>query len=108
MVEAIGPLNPRPRGFPESLPSIFDAQMLRSAAILTLETEAGEFDLMIEVPGVGDFDAVSAQSKAVSLYGYDFLVLGLPALIAAKETAGRPKDLLMLPALRALLEARGR
>ena len=31
-------------------------------------------------------------------------VLGLPALIEAKEQAGRPKDLAVLPVLRATLD----
>jgi hypothetical protein len=36
--------------------------------------------------------------------GLTVRVLGLPALIEAKERAGRPKDLAALPVLRATLE----
>ena len=36
--------------------------------------------------------------------GVTIRVLGLPALIEAKERAGRPKDLAALPVLRATLD----
>ena len=36
--------------------------------------------------------------------GVKIRVLGLPALIASKERAARPKDLAALPALRATLD----
>ena len=42
---------------------------------------------------------------SVELFGHDFDVLTLEALIASKRAAGHPKDLLVLPELEALREA---
>lgn len=60
---------------------------------------------MGEVAGVGDYAAALAASEQVELFGATFDVLTLDALIASKRTAGRPKDLLVLPELEALREA---
>ena len=40
----------------------------------------------------------------MSLGGHSVLVLSLPALIRSKRSAGRPKDMLVVPELEALLE----
>jgi hypothetical protein len=40
----------------------------------------------------------------MSLGGQSVLVLSLPALIRSKRSAGRPKDMLVVPELEALLE----
>jgi predicted nucleotidyltransferase len=62
----------------------------------------GDIDLIGEVPGLGVYETVKANSEEVELYGYQVYVLTVEALIVTKEAAGRPKDLRLLPELKAL------
>ncbi|MBL8229124.1 MAG: hypothetical protein JNL98_11630 [Bryobacterales bacterium] len=80
---ALAPFHPRPRGFPDGLPFVWDATTLANGTILTLTTDLGTLDLLAEVSGIGTYEEATA----------------------AKKSAGRPKDLLMLPELEGLLEA---
>lgn len=105
LAQALQPYKPRLRGAPAGLPFRFDEQTLKSGLNFTLTTELGDLDLLGEVAGVGDFAAAKAASMSVELFGHDFDVLTLEALIASKRAAGRPKDLLVLPELEALREA---
>lgn len=105
LVQALQPYRPRLRGAPAGLPFRFDEQTLKSGLNFTLTTDLGDLDLLGEVTGIGDFTAALAASMPVELFGHDFDVLTLEALIASKRAAGRPKDLLVLPELEALREA---
>ncbi len=104
IVAAISPFNPRPRGFPEDLPYFFDETTLQNATNFTFETNIGDIDLLGEVAGIGDFGAVKNTSVSMQIFGCDLRVLSVEGLILAKRAAGRPKDLLVLPELEALLE----
>lgn len=97
--------NPRLRGAPEGLPFRFDEETLRGGLNFTLTTDLGDIDLLGEVSGIGDYAASLAASAPVELFGTDFDVLTLEALIVSKRAAGRPKDLQVLPELEALREA---
>ena len=44
LVAALLPFHPRPQGFPHGLPFIWDEAMLRSLAVLTLQTDLSEID----------------------------------------------------------------
>lgn len=105
LVKALRPYNPRLRGAPASLPFRFNEQTLKSGLNFTLTTDMGDLDLLGEVTGIGDYAAALAMSMPVELFGHDFDILTLEALIASKRAAGRPKDLLILPELEALHEA---
>lgn len=105
IVSALGPLRPYPRGVDPGLPFAWDARTLRDTPFLTLTTSLGPVDLIPDVPGVGGYDAVRAQSVALDVGGVAVRVLSLPALIDAKRAMDRPKDralLVELEALRAL------
>jgi hypothetical protein len=78
---------------------------LQNGTNFTFESEIGEVDLLGEVAGVGDYDAVDRESEVKNLFGYDVKVLTIEGLIKAKRAAGRTKDLLALPELEALREA---
>ncbi|HEX3468038.1 MAG TPA: hypothetical protein VHT05_08185 [Candidatus Elarobacter sp.] len=99
-------LHPRPRGLPHDLPFVFDAQTLISAEVLTLETDAGDVDLLGAVKGVGPYSAVEASSELVDLAGFSVRILSIDGLIRAKRAAGRPKDEPGLIELEMLKEAR--
>lgn len=108
LVEALTPLAPRLRvsEAEKGLPFLWDATTLRNGLNFTLTTTAGDLDLIGEVPGIGMYEAVQPLSEKVLLYGYETQVLSLDGLILAKEAAGRTKDQLLLPELRALLALR--
>ena len=103
---ALRSLNPRPRGFPSDVPFVFDTQMLMSAEVLTLETTAGDLDLLAVVKGVGSYNAVEATSETVDLGDFSVRILSIDGLIRAKRAAGRPKDEAGLIELEMLREAR--
>lgn len=104
LVAGLTPYHPRPRGFPEGLPFIWDIGTLQQGTNFTFATDLGDIDLLGEVTGLGNYEAVRAYSVTMSLYGFDCQVLSLDGLIIAKRAAGRTKDLLVLPELEALRE----
>jgi predicted nucleotidyltransferase len=107
LTEALKSFKPRLRGVSETIPFVLDAMTLKSGTNFTLTTEVGDLDLIGEVPGLGTYEAVKAQSEEVELYGYRVWVLTLEGLISSKQAAGRPKDLRLLPELQALQALRG-
>jgi hypothetical protein len=98
-------VNPRLRGAPAGLPFRFDEETLKRGLNFTLTTDIGDIDLIGEVTGVGDYLVVATASMPVDLFGRQYAVLTLDALIASKRAAGRPKDLQVVPELEALREA---
>jgi hypothetical protein len=60
--------------------------------------------LLGEVSGVGTYAEASEDADVMELFGFRFLVLSLLDLIASKWAAGRPKDLVVIPELEAILE----
>ncbi|HYC88682.1 MAG TPA: hypothetical protein VEO54_05690 [Thermoanaerobaculia bacterium] len=93
LVAAMAPLNPYLRGAPAGLPFHFDVETVRRGLNFTLTTDAGPVDVLGEIAGVGDYDAVLSVSEDVSLFGAIYRCINLDALIVAKRAAGRPKDL---------------
>ncbi len=106
LADALSPFAPRPRGFPAGLPFVFDAQTLMTSEILTLETAAGDVDLLATVKGVGGYSEIVRLADAIQVEGRTLRVLSIDGLIAAKRAAGRPKDEAGLVELEALREAR--
>lgn len=104
IVAAFARFKPRPRGFPEDLPFVWDEQTLQNGTNFTLKTEIGDIDLLGEVSGIGSFAAVEKESISIMIYDCEVKILTLDGLIKAKRAAGRAKDLLVLPELEALRE----
>jgi hypothetical protein len=94
------------RGVEPGLPFAMDAQMLAAAPIMTLISTEGLIDIMPDVAGVGNWNAVLAASESTKVFGVNLQVLSLSALIAVKRTIRRPKDLQQLPELEAMLALR--
>jgi len=105
LAASLAPYNPRPRGFPDGLPFLWDSETLANGTMFTLTTDLGIIDLLAEVAGVGSYSEVRAISVEVDAFGRRLRALDLPSLIRAKKAAGRPKDLLILPELEGRLEA---
>jgi len=106
LAAALAPLHPLLRGAPRDVPFLLDAQPLRSGLNFTLQTDLGDLDLLGEVSGLGQYSAVVSFSEEVEIFGMRCRALTLEGLIKAKQAAGRPKDLRILPELEALLEIR--
>lgn len=106
IASALAPFSPRPRGFPNDLPFIFDAQTLHSSQILTLETTAGSVDVLGEISGVGPFSTIDTRAESLPFRGRAVRVLSIDALIESKRAANRSKDEPGLIELEALKEAR--
>ena len=101
---ALAPFNPRLRGFPDDLPFIWDERTLQNGTNFTLKTTIGDIDLLGEVAGLGDYEAVEKDSLIDIFYDCEVRILTVKGLIKAKRVAGRVKDLLVLPELEALQE----
>ena len=104
IIAALAPFNPHFRHFPEELPFVWDERTLQNGTNFTLITSIGDIDLLGEVAGVGDYEAVKKESVADILYDCEVRILTIEGLIKAKRAAGRTKDLLVLPELEALRE----
>jgi len=102
---ALRSVHARLRNAPEGLPFILDNETLKRGLNFTFTTEIGDIDLLGEVRGVGQYEQVLAGSLLVDLFDYQFAVIDIGKLIAAKRAAGRRKDLIALPELEALQEA---
>jgi hypothetical protein len=65
------------------------------------KTPHGAVDVLIELPGVGPFDALTRNAHRYDLSpsGMKIYVAGLKDIIRSKEHAGRTKDLIAMPAL---------
>lgn len=109
---ALAPLHPRLRvqGLTDEEALVFpfqlDKRTLQQSKLLTLQTDIVALDLMSSVPGIGDYEKVQNAAIRVSIYGFEFSVLDLPALIISKRAAGRPKDLFIQPQIEAALRLR--
>jgi predicted nucleotidyltransferase len=89
LARALEPFHPILRGAPVDLP---------------LSTDLGDLDFLGEVSGLGSYKEVLASSEKKSIGGIACPVLSLDGLIKAREAAARPRDLNVLPKLRALAE----
>ena len=70
-----------------------------------LTTSLGDLDCLGTIGEGMGYEELLGQTVGMSLSGgLTIRVLGLPALIEAKERAARPKDLAALPVLRATLD----
>jgi predicted nucleotidyltransferase len=107
MVDALSPYSPYLRGAPAGLPFLWDENTLRRGLNFTLTTSIGDLDLLGEVTGGGNFEALLAHSSPVQAFGIECLCLNLDKLIQVKRAAGRPKDLEVIAELEALREERG-
>jgi hypothetical protein len=104
LAEALQSVNAQLRNAPEGLPFILDAETLKKGLNFTLKTDIGSLDLLGEVRGVGYYADVLAGALIFELFGYPFPVIEMTKLISAKRTAGRRKDLAVLPELEAIRE----
>ena len=102
LVTALAPYEPYLRGAPPGLPFDWSAATLRAGLNFTLITTSGSIDLLGEITGGGQYDALLPHTIAITAFGLDLQLLDLPWLIRVKRAAGRPKDLEVIAELEAL------
>jgi predicted nucleotidyltransferase len=103
-VTALAPLHPSLRGAPKELPFVLDERTLAQGMNFTFRTELGDIDLLGELSGVGQYSELVQGAENRELWGRNYKVVSLSDLIRSKRTAGRAKDLSILPELEALQE----
>ena len=87
---------------PEGLEVTLDEHFLRQMKMVNLVTRYGAFDVSFEPAALDDYDALEASAVQYDIAGVVVNVASLRDIIRSKETANRPKDLRVLPHLRAL------
>lgn len=92
------------RGAPPGLPLQLDGRMLRHGDVFTFSTRFGSFDCLGTPSGSAGFDALDRNALDMFLDGVPVRVADVRDLIAMKRAAGRPKDLVELQILAALVE----
>ena len=108
LATALQPLEPRLRGAPPGLPFVLDAETLTRGLNFTLTTRLGDLDLLGEVAGGGGYGDLLPHTRRLRVFDTEVAVVTLPQLIRLKRAAGRPRDLVALAELEALLEEQDR
>ena len=80
-MDALSPYSPYLRGAPAGLPFRWDENTLRRGLNFTLTTSIGDLDLLGEVTGGGNFEALLAPSSPVQAFGIECLCLNFDKLI---------------------------
>jgi predicted nucleotidyltransferase len=106
LVQVIAPYQPYLRGAPPGLPFKWDEKTIRMGLNFTLTTTLGDIDLLGEVAGAGSYEQLLPHSVELTLFGVKCNCATLERLIQMKRAAGRPKDMLVIAELVALLEER--
>lgn len=104
LVAALTPLSPYLRGAPPGLPFDWSVATLQRGLNFTLTTDAGDVDILGEIPGGGGYPDLIDGTVSIELFGLGCRCLDLPTLLRTKRAAGRPKDLEAVAELEALAE----
>jgi len=95
-------------GIPQGLPFSHDSASLAQMTTLNLVTRFGDLDIAFDPAGIADYSQWEADATLVTVLGVPVQVASLDDIIRSEETAGRDKDLLQLPMLRALQQRQHR
>lgn len=101
---AVKDLNPVHRLTANQLPLEQTRSSFKDLKNVYLQTDLGKLDCLSEISGLGSYQQVLEQSILHSMSFGQFRMLSLDALIVAKATAGRGKDLEAVRLLRAVKE----
>ena len=90
-----------PQGF--AMPGGISVELLAQMTTLTLVTSAGPLDISTLPDGTTGYDDLATNREHIRYGDHLVPVASLADVIRSKEAAGRPKDLTVIPALRAHL-----
>ena len=97
----------RTEAVPDGLPFSHDATSLATAEVWNLVCADGEFDLSFHPSGfAGGYAQLAVNAHRLRVADVEVVVADLADVILSKESAGRPKDLRVLPLLYRHLSAR--
>jgi predicted nucleotidyltransferase len=108
LVEALGELDVRLRGAPPELEFILDQRTIENGANFTFITPHGDLDVLGDVAGIKDFDALERNAIVREVGDIPIKVASIDDLIAMKRAANRPKDRNMLEDYLVLADERRR
>lgn len=92
------------RGADPGLPFRADVRTLRMGDHFTFATRYGPFDILGTPKGTTGFDELDRTAAERDIVGVRVRVVRIPDLVRMKLAAGRPKDLVEVEILGALLE----
>lgn len=92
------------RGAPRDLPFQLDARSLQEGGNFTFDTSLGSVDIIGFPAGAPPYEELRKDAKLIKAEGRHVRVASLDHLIAMKEAAGRPKDLLAASEYRVLAD----
>jgi Nucleotidyl transferase AbiEii toxin, Type IV TA system len=99
-------LDARLRGADRDLPFVADGATLRGVQLLTLETSQGWFDVHGSVDGAPPYRRLRANAERFEVADFSVLVASPDDMIAMKQAAGRPQDLIDVETLAAIKRLR--
>ena len=105
LIRALAPLRPRPWNWDEATPFVWDVRSIFGSNI-SLNTTAGDVDLLLEIPGVDSLHGLLSRSMETDLGGVLFQVASVDDLIAMKRVANRPHDQVHLAELARISKVR--
>ena len=103
---ALSELGATLRGAPPELPFQLDAETLRAGSNFTFDTRFGSLDILGDPAGAPRYDELRTSGSPEVLWGVTIRVASLDHLIAMKEAAARPRDLLMAAEYRTIADIR--
>ena len=111
-LEALGEvlleLGARLRGIDEEIPFAADARTLARTQILTLDTQEGGLDLLVDPTGSPGYETLKARAERIDFDGLEILIASIEDLLAMKRAANRPQDQTDIQALEAIVRLRRR
>jgi hypothetical protein len=108
LAAVLGALHARLRGVDEDVPFLADARTLRQTQVLTLTTDDGDLDLLVDPSGAPPYAQLRKKADVVEVAGVEVRVASIEHLTLMKRAAGRPQDLVDLDALQIARRRRGR
>jgi hypothetical protein len=102
LAAALADLHAQLRDVEPCLPFRPDARTLKAGDAFTLQTDAGDLDLLGTPAGTDGYADLARAATPTDLGGVQVLVAAVDDLIRMKRAAGRPKDLIEVEVLGAL------
>jgi hypothetical protein len=94
----------RTEGEPEGIAFGHDAESLNRSELLNLTTRYGDLDIALTPAGTTGYADLRRDAIDLEVLGVNVPVASLADVVRSKAAAGRPKDELVLPTLRRLLD----